>query len=83
VSEAAGGVPEAAREPSPVYPAGRVGTPADPNTRGEFCLSVVSRLGGPLTGGFVYPYGRRGGREGGKTRLIGTSVVHARAVSCP
>jgi hypothetical protein len=29
--EAAGGIPESAREPSPVYPAGRVGTPADPN----------------------------------------------------
>jgi hypothetical protein len=29
--KAAGGIPEAAREPSPVYPAGRVGTPADPN----------------------------------------------------
>jgi hypothetical protein len=29
--EAAGGVPESAREPSPVYPAGRVGTSADPN----------------------------------------------------
>jgi hypothetical protein len=26
-----GGIPESAREPSPVYPAGRVGTPADPN----------------------------------------------------
>jgi hypothetical protein len=24
-------VPESVREPSPVYPAGRVGTPADPN----------------------------------------------------
>jgi hypothetical protein len=30
--EAAGGIPESAREPSPVYPAGSVGTPADPNT---------------------------------------------------
>ena len=29
--EAAGGIPESAREPSPVYPAARVGTPADPN----------------------------------------------------
>jgi hypothetical protein len=29
--EAAGSIPESAREPSPVYPAGRVGTPADPN----------------------------------------------------
>jgi hypothetical protein len=32
--EAAGGIPESAREPSPVYPAGRVGTPADPNIPG-------------------------------------------------
>jgi hypothetical protein len=29
--EAAGGIPEPAREPSPVYPAGRVGTSADPS----------------------------------------------------
>jgi hypothetical protein len=29
--EAAGGIPESAREPSPVHPAARVGTPADPN----------------------------------------------------
>jgi hypothetical protein len=29
--EAAGGIPEAAREPSLIYPAGRVSTPADPN----------------------------------------------------
>jgi hypothetical protein len=29
--EAAGGIPESVREPSPVDPAGRVGTPADPN----------------------------------------------------
>ena len=41
--EAAGGIPESAREPSPVYPAGRVGTPADPN---------IPQGGGPsLTGG--------------------------------
>jgi hypothetical protein len=32
--EAAGGIPESAREAFPVYPAGCLGTPADPNVYG-------------------------------------------------
>jgi hypothetical protein len=39
--EAAGGIPESAREPSPVYPAGRVGTPADPNAPPGVELSLA------------------------------------------
>jgi hypothetical protein len=42
--KAAGGIPESAREPSPVYPAGRVGTPADSNNprAGEPSLDACS-----------------------------------------
>jgi hypothetical protein len=41
---AAGGIPESAREPSPVYPAGRVSTPGDPQSELEFLLRVPKCL---------------------------------------